>query len=224
MAFMTRAARTPLPANATPNRRQEASQRRRQSILKAALDVFAAEGYEAARLDDVAAKAGVAKGTIYLFFKDKEDLFEQLLIGTMSPVLAKIEGMANERLMPLNDMLSALFAFFQAEVLGTKRREVIRLVLTEGRRFPRIAEIYHREVISKGLALVARIARQAHKRGELSSGDLATYPQLVFAPLLMSLIWDGLFSRHDPLDVEGLLAAHRRLLTAGGNPARQSKA
>jgi len=221
---MNRPAKKSLPVSSAPNRRQEASERRRQAILTAALDVFAADGYAAARLDDVAAKAGVAKGTIYLFFRDKEDLFEQLLIGTMSPVLAKIEGLANEQLMPLNDMLAVLFAFFQAEVLATERREVVRLVLTEGRRFPRIAEIYHREVIAKGLALVARIAHQAHTRGELPSDDLAGYPHLVFAPLVMSLLWDGLFSRSSALDVDGLLAAHRRLLTGTRKPARQRKA
>jgi len=217
--------RAKIPAAATlrPNRRQEASEQRRQAIIEAAQDVFAAEGFAAARLDQVATKAGVAKGTIYLFFEDKEDLFEQLLISAVAPVLAKVEALAGEPLMPLNDSLAALFSFFRAEVLGTKRREVIRLVLTEGRRFPRIAEFYHREVISKGLALVGGIARQAHKRGELSSDDLVKFPHLVFAPLVMSLLWDGLFSKSEALDVEGLLAAHRRLLNGKTGATRQRR-
>ena len=220
-----RAPRVRKPADATvaPSRRQQASEQRRQAIIEAALDVFAAEGFAAARLDEVAEKAGVAKGTIYLFFEDKDDLFEQLLISAVAPVLAKVEVLAKEPLMPLNDLLAALFSFFRAEVLGTKRREVIRLVLTEGRRFPRIAEFYHREVISKGLALIGGMARQAHKRGELPSDDLASFPHLVFAPLVMSLLWDGLFSKSEALDVEGLFAAHRRVLTGNTRATRQRK-
>lgn len=209
--------------DAVPTRRQKASAQRRQAILDAALDVFAAQGFAAARLDDVAAEAGVAKGTIYLFFADKEALFEQLLIGAVAPVLAKVEALANVKSMPFDNVLAALFAFFRAELLGTKRREVIRLVLMEGRRFPRIAEIYHREVIAKGLALISKIARQARMRGELTSDDLISFPHLVFAPLVMSLIWDGLFSKSEPLDVEGLLAAHRRLLTNAADTARKRK-
>jgi AcrR family transcriptional regulator len=127
--------KTSTAASALPKRRQQASEQRRQAILNAALDVFATEGFAAARLEDVAAKACVAKGTIYLFFEDKEDLFEQLLISAVAPVLTKVETLATEPLMPLNDMLAALFAFFRAEVLDTKRREVIWLVLTEGQRF-----------------------------------------------------------------------------------------
>lgn len=207
-----------------PSRRHVASERRRQAVISAALDVFSSDGFAAARLDDVAEKAGVAKGTIYLFFKDKEDLFEQILVTAVAPVLAKVEALAAEQSMPLDDMLAALHEYFRKEVLATKRREVIRLVLTEGRRFPRIAEIYHREVISKGLALITKIARRARKRGELASDDLAEFPHLIFAPLIMSLLWDGLFSKTEALDVGGLLAAHRRVLTGAARTRRATEA
>ncbi|MDR3372831.1 MAG: TetR/AcrR family transcriptional regulator [Ancalomicrobiaceae bacterium] len=206
--------------SAPKTKRQQASEQRRQAILDAALDVFAAEGFTAARLDDVAAKAGVAKGTIYLFFKDKEELFEQIVVAAISPVLARLEALAEAETMPLDQVLETVFAFFQSEVIATWRRDVIWLVLSEGRRFPRIAEIYHRMVISKGLGIIRRIAENAYKRGEISSDELVRFPHLVFAPLIMALIWNGLFAKYQPLDVADLLNTHRQLLmrTAAAQP------
>jgi hypothetical protein len=94
-------------------------------------------------------------------------------------------------------------------------------VLTEGPRFPAIAEFYHREVVSRGLGLIGELLRRAEARGELSAEGLARFPQLVFAPLIMAVIWDGLFARIEPLDVEGLLAVHRQLLLGGKQPGEQ---
>jgi AcrR family transcriptional regulator len=201
------------PAIGRPlSRRQEASAQRRQAVIDAGLEVFSTRGFAAARLDDVAERAGVAKGTIYLFFKDKEDLFEQIVLGAAAPVLARIESVISRTDLPLEEILSRLFEVFQSEILATKRKEILRLVITEGGRFPKIAEFYYREVIAKGMALIRRLARNASARGELSSNEIERFPQLVFAPLLMTVIWEGLFSKVEPLDVEGLLRAHRNVL------------
>ncbi|MBS0244241.1 MAG: TetR/AcrR family transcriptional regulator [Proteobacteria bacterium] len=196
----------------TASRRQQASGQKRAAILAAALDVFAANGYAAARLDDVAAKAGVAKGTIYLFFKDKEQLFEAIVLEAASPVLTALDAVAGREDLTLREFLSGLFAVFRAEVLGTRRKEIVRLVLAEGSRFPRIAEFYHREVVAKGLALIARVADRAVARGELKSDALKRFPQLVIAPLIVAVIWDGTFASVAPLDVEGLISAHLDIL------------
>jgi AcrR family transcriptional regulator len=196
-------------------RRQQASEERKLAILRAGLEVFAARGFAAARLEDVAEKAGVAKGTIYLFFHDKEDLFEQIVLGAIRPVLVMIAKAAAAADTPTDVILERLFDLFRAEVLGTWRQQVLRLVITEGARFPRIAEFYHREVIVKGLAIIRRLAQRALARGELQSDSIARFPQLVFAPLLLALIWEGLFSAIEPLDVQGLLTAHRKLLLGG---------
>lgn len=203
-------------------KREEGAEQRRQAILEAALKVFSADGFAAARLDDVAEKAGVAKGTIYLSFKDKEDLFEQMLLAAIGPVVERIQSLAAIPSLSLDEFLKNVFDFFRIYVLAPSRRDVILLVLTEGRRFPKIAEIYHREVISKGLELVRGIAQKAHERGELDSRDLVRFPHLVFAPVMMSLIWDGTFSKLQPLDVEGLLGAHRNILTGAGKKARKA--
>jgi len=191
---------------------------RRLAILDAALTVFAAQGFMAAKLDDVADKAGVAKGTIYLHFKDKETLFEEIVRGAVAPVIAKLESIAGPSDLPTATVLDAIFDLFRTEILDTDRKLVLRLVLTEGPRFPRIAEFYHREVVSRGLRLIGDLLRRAASKGELSSAGVADFPQLVFAPLIMALIWDSLFSRIEPLDLKAIFAAHRDALLAASKP------
>jgi AcrR family transcriptional regulator len=92
---------------------------RRQAILEAALTVFAEHGYEAARLDDVARRAGVAKGTLYLYFNDKEALFESLIRSAIDPVLERLKTVSAVPDLPLSQVLEGLFSVFRSEVLGS---------------------------------------------------------------------------------------------------------
>jgi AcrR family transcriptional regulator len=195
---------------------------RRQAILEAALAVFADEGFAAAKLDHVAERAGVAKGTIYLHFKDKQDLFEQMVREAVSPVIGRLETLAQLPDLPADAVLKAMFALFRIEVLGTSRKALLRLVMTEGPRFPAIAEFYHREVVSRGMTLMGGVLARAKARGELSAEELARFPQLVVAPLILAVIWDGLFAALEPLDVEGLLDVYRKLLL--GSPGEGEQA
>jgi AcrR family transcriptional regulator len=184
---------------------------RRQAIIDASLDVFAEKGFAQARLEDVAARAGIAKGTIYLYFADKQDLFKNLVSLAATPIIERLAAISDLD-MPIATALDRLFQLFRTEVLGTRRKEIMRLVLTEGARFPEIAQLYHAQVISRGLPLMRAMLERAADRGELASDAAARFPHLVVAPLLVGLLWDGLFSTFEPLDVEGLLAAHRDLL------------
>jgi AcrR family transcriptional regulator len=201
-----RAARKPARA------RKVEPEARRQAILDAALSVFAERGFEAARLDDVAARAGVAKGTLYLYFRDKEALFEELVRGAVSPIIEAVSKAASAPDVPASAILETFFALFQKEVLGTKRKLLLRLIIAEGPRFPRVAEFYHREVVTRGIGLMRAVAERAAQRGEFTSDAAARFPQLIVAPLILAVVWDSLFARIDPLDVAGLLRAHRELL------------
>ncbi|MEJ1936553.1 helix-turn-helix domain-containing protein, partial [Nostoc sp. NIES-2111] len=140
-------------------------QDRREAILDAALDVFSAQGFAAARLDDVAARAGVAKGTLYLHFRSKQDLFEQLVTHAVRPVLDNAGQLARGGDRPTREIVAAMHDLFRREVLGTRRKEVLRLVLAEGPRFPAIAAFYHREVVTRGLTLIRGLAARALARG-----------------------------------------------------------
>lgn len=188
---------------------------RRQAILGAGLAVFAEEGFAATKLDEVAEKAGVAKGTIYLYFKDKQDLFEQIVRHALAPVLSRLESDSRFHDLPIEAVLGELHHLFRTEILDTSRKQVLQLVITEGARFPAIAEFYHREVISRGLKLMREVFRRAKAKDGATAEKLAKYPQLVFAPLVMAVIWESLFASFESLDVKGLLAAHRELLLGG---------
>src|SRR4029078_5433409 len=103
-------------------------------------------GYEAARLDAVAERAGVAKGTLYLYFDDKEALFEEVIRSAASPVVERLSALAAVPDMPIDKLLEALFGVFEKDVLGTKRKLLIRLVIAEGARTPRMPDVYYRKL------------------------------------------------------------------------------
>ena len=112
---------------------------------------------------------------------------------------------------------SALLALFAKEIYGTKRREVLRLVMTEGPRFPHLAEFYYRQVVEPATTALRGLLDRACARGELRQERLAKFPQLVVAPGLVAIIWSGLFDRFAPLDMAGLMRAHLDLLFGPGD-------
>src|SRR5215211_1902980 len=130
---MPKAGKRSKPARDAPPPRRARNDADRQAkekaILDAALDVFAERGFAEARLADVAARAGVAKGTIYLYFASKEALFEALIrTGIAAPIAALSAELAGQD-HPFETILRALFARLRTEILGTRKREIIRLVL-----------------------------------------------------------------------------------------------
>ncbi len=189
---------------------QEAADKR-QLILDAALDEFAARGFADTRLDDVAQRAGVAKGTIYLYFRDKENLFQDLVRTRLSPLIGTIEAAALRDL-PIRALAELIITTFVEEIYGTRRKDVIRLIISEGTRFPELAKFYYREVIGRVLPVLKQRLRLAVERGELGKDALARFPQLLVAPALMAILWNGLFGRFEPLDVDALMRAHLELL------------
>ena len=190
--------------------RQERAIERRQAILVAALDEFSQAGFAAARLDDVAKRAGVAKGTIYLYFRDKETLFQEIVRDMLAPVVGSIEALGKADV-PMLDLAERIVALFVHEIYETRRRDVIRLILTEGRRFPHLAEFYYREVLARVLKAVRVVLRRAAERGQAPPG-LIDFPQLIAAPGLIAVMWSGLFDRFEPLDVPAMLRTHIELL------------
>ena len=190
---------------------------RREAILAAALDEFSARGFEAARLDDVAKRAAVAKGTIYLYFRDKEDLFQELIRATLNPLIGAVEALG-EADMAVNVLAERFVDLFVREVYETRRKDVIRLIISEGRRFPKLAEFYHREVLSRILKTVRRLLRRAFERGELADDVPIRFPQLLVAPGLVAIFWSGLFDRFEPLDVRAMMRANCERLFAARRP------
>jgi AcrR family transcriptional regulator len=193
-------------------RREVGRQDKLQAILSAALDVFVENGFADTRLDEVAARAGVAKGTIYLYVPSKTALFEELIRSTIRSPIDGIGAQVAAMDLPLDAILRLMFTRMREEVLETRRREVIRLILSEAGRFPELAELYHREVIGRGMGLLRTVLKRAAERGEIEAEHVLRFPQLVVAPFLVALLWTNLFQQYEPLDVKAMLDAHVDLL------------
>jgi AcrR family transcriptional regulator len=199
---------------ATADTREARGAARREAILTAALDEFSERGFAATRLDDVARRAGIAKGTIYLYFRDKESLFQELIRTMLTPLVGTIEAMGAADL-PLSQLGGHIAEMFVREVYETRRKDVVRLMITEGRRFPKLAEFYYREVLSRIIAAVRAMLKRAAARGEVPPG-LVDFPQILAAPGLLAILWNGLFERFEPLDVRVMMKTHLDLLFSPG--------
>ncbi len=170
-------------------------------------------GFDATRIDDVAKRADIGKGTVYLYFKDKESLFQELIRATLTPLIGAIEALGAVD-MPVNAFAERFTDLFVREVYETRRRDVIRLLISEGRRFPKLADFYYREVLSRVLETVRKLLRRALERDELVDDTLIRFPQLLVAPGIIAIFWSGLFDRFEPLDVRAMMRANCERLFA----------
>jgi AcrR family transcriptional regulator len=203
---------SPKPTAAPPPAsRAERAAERRAAIVEAALEEFIARGFAATRLDDVAKRAGVAKGTIYLHFKDKESMFEELIRTAIVPLVGRMHQPP-----PIGgtvrDAVEGFAQDFIREVASTRRGDIVRLIVAEGPRFPAIADFYYREVVSRGLAGMRALIELGIARGEIQQKNLARFPQIMVAPAMVAVIWQGLFSKHAPLDAMEMFRVHLDLI------------
>ena len=192
------------------NRAARAAERR-DAIVEAAMEEFITRGFAATRLDDIARRAGVAKGTIYLHFKDKESMFEELVRTVIVPVVAKLTTLPPPT-GSVRDLIETFAGNFLKEVIGTRRGDLVRLIVAEGPRFPAVADFYYREVVSRGLAGMRALIELGIARGEIHQKNLARYPQIMIAPAMIAVIWQSLFARHAPLDAQDMLRVHLDLI------------
>ena len=205
------------PAAKPASNRAERSAERRAAIVEAAMDEFIACGFAATRLDDVAKRAGVAKGTLYLHFKDKESMFEELIRTAIVPLIGRMQAPP-----PIGgsvrDAVEAFAQTFIQEVASTRRGDIVRLIVAEGPRFPSIADFYYREVVSRGLAGMRALIELAVARGEIKQKELARFPQILVAPAIVAVIWQSLFNRHAPLDAIEMFRVHLDLIFGERRP------
>jgi AcrR family transcriptional regulator len=195
------------PASSRATRAAE----RRDAIVEAAMDEFIARGFAATRLDDIAKRAGVAKGTIYLHFKDKESMFEELVRTVIVPVVTRLNALPPPT-GSVRDLIEMFAGNFLKEVIGTRRGDLVRLIVAEGPRFPAVADFYYREVVSRGMAGMRALIELGIARGEIREKDLARYPQILVAPAMIAVIWQSLFARHAPLDAYEMFRVHLDLI------------
>jgi AcrR family transcriptional regulator len=192
-------------AQPSPDRR-DLKLRRQEKILAAAFEVFAAHGYEAARIDDVARQAGIAKGTIYLYFRDKERLFRAVVRGLLQKrfdvVAGSFKGTGEQLLRELGSRM------YSQVVRNEKVRSIVRLLIAEGGRFPQLTEIYHREIIAPGMKAVRQALLRGIASGEFRKTAALEFPQLLAAPGVLAIVWRLLHGEQHRLDLGAYSKAH----------------
>ena len=166
-------------------------------------------------------RAGVAKGTLYLYFRDKEALFEALVRNAVSPLLEQMRRIAAAPDIPPLQALETFFAVFEKEVLGTERKLLLRLIMAEGPRFPAIAEFYYREVVSPG---PRHDARAGETCGDARARSPPTRPRAIPSSSSRRCWWrssgTGCSPRSIPSTSARLLRAHREVLTGRARKGR----
>jgi AcrR family transcriptional regulator len=188
-----------------------------QDILDAARAEFLARGYAAARLDDIAARAGVAKGTLYLYFQSKEDIFQSLVRTAIVPNLAQLETMAEAWDGPIAPLLER-FASVALGVAGNDKLVAIpRLLLAEAKTFPDLARFYYREVARRGIGLLTKIIAKGVASGEFRTVEPLHAARLVIAPFLLHAMWQSMFVEFDdnPVDPAAYAKTHLDVLLNG---------
>ncbi len=185
------------------------------NILAAALEEFFEQGFAAARLESIAERAGIGKGTIYLYFDSKDVLFEEAVRSVIAPILTRIESVALAPQGSAEDILRAMISTFYRDVIGTERRRLMRLLIGEGPRFPKLIAFYHAEVLTRGMTAIRHVLRYGVERGEFASSAAIEYPQVVMGPALVGAIWKLLFDEIEPMDLDRLRDAHLEIILRG---------
>ncbi len=224
---MPRAPRQPGQQAGSAARKRQPPQERADAIIGAALEEFADKGYAGARLDDVAARAGISKGLVYVYFETKEALFKaavrRILIPRFESLIAEIEASD----LPTADILRGPLLGFMQKLPKSRLRVLLRLMIAEGPKHPDLTAFYHDEVIARGKAFLGRLLERGMTRGEVRPNTLQEFPHLVIAPMLVAVVWSMLFERHAPLDTDRMLAAHIEnvvtLIAAEPGHARQTR-
>jgi AcrR family transcriptional regulator len=190
---------------------------RPQELLSAALDLFVERGYAATRLDEVAARAGVSKGTLYLYFENKEELFKAVVRENMVPPLADAEGMIERFEGHSSDLLRLCIHGWWEKIGATRLSGISKLMMAESGNFPDVARFYHEEVVSRGEALIRRIVERGIVLDEFRPVDATVATRIIVAPVLMLMMWQhSLHSCHlDPIEPRAFLDCLIDLLTRG---------
>lgn len=192
---------------------QRRKEDRPQEITAAAFEVFAEKGYARARVQEVAARAGVSKGLLYLYFDTKQALFKAVIRSVvMRRIDALLAAVENTELSSEAFMRGPLIEFMKT-LPGSPVAVVIRLLIAEGQRHPDLVDYYWDNVVAKGLAALTRIIERGVERGEFRDTDVTRLPQLVLAPAMVSVIWRILFTRHQ-LDTDRLIETQIDMLLA----------
>ena len=204
-------------ARAKKPRWQRRKDARPEEIVAAALEEFVERGFAATRLDDVARRAGVTKGTVYLYFESKEALFRAVIRQTIVPVIAQGESIAQSFEGSARDLLERLIREYWRLVYETSLAGIPKLMMAEAANFPQLARFYYDEVVTRGHRLLSSVIERGIKSGEFRSVDLTAATKLALSPLMHAIVAQRAFAACMPegFDVRTYLDTHIELYLHG---------
>ncbi len=170
-------------------KRERRKEARPGELLEAALDLFVEKGFAGTRVEEVAARAGVSKGTLFLYFASKEDLFKAVVLESLANRF--VEWNAELATFPGNttEMLKYAMSSWWERVGATKASGITKLMMSEARNFPELANFYQKEVMQPGRELIRKILQRGIDRGEFRPLDLDNAVFSVIAPMIFLMMW-----------------------------------
>lgn len=200
------------PEQARRRRRKDA---RPAEIIEAGLAEFAENGFAATRLEDVAARAGVVKGTIYRYFENKEALFRAAVHSRVVPALDEVDGLIDGFPGSSEALLTSILGTLYRRLVAGDLPLLIKIIVAEGARFPDIPAYYHEVTVSKAQRILGRVVARGVASGEFRAGAVADLPLVLMGPALMAALWRTTFEPIQPIPLDQFLAAHVELVLRG---------
>ncbi len=196
---------------------QRRAEDRPREICSAALEIFAEKGFAAAKLDEIARRAGVSKGTLYLYFSDKQELFRAVIRDTISPNIEAVRASLENTDLPLEEIVRTFLPRFAALAEKLPIGAVAKMVIGESRNFPEIAKVWHDVVLSSAIGTIAKIIERAQERGEVRPGDPRLQAFSLMGAMMMGVIWHETLEPVGgaPIDLERLGRQHAETILAG---------
>ena len=199
-----------------PETRRRRKAERPQEILEAAFIEFSRDGYVTTTLDRIAERAGVTKGTIYVYFENKEQLFISMVQEFTKGADETVQEMYETHEGSTADLLRAQFSFiYQYIVEDKRRREVVRMLIAEASRFPKLADRYFDEILRPCLDRLKQAIQRGIDRGEIRQSSIVNSPQVIIAPIALVDVWMMMFDERYPLDLKTYFDAHLELVLNG---------
>jgi AcrR family transcriptional regulator len=196
---------------------QRRAEDRPREICAAALEVFAEKGFAAAKLDEIAQRAGVSKGTLYLYFKDKEDLFRAVVRSAIAPNIAAVTSTISSSDAPFPEVVRMFLSAFAEREARLPIGAVAKVVVGESRNFPELARVWHDEVASKAIGAIAGFIERAQQRGEVRPGDPRLHAFSLMGPMVLGALWRATLvpAGGQPLDIAALARQHGETVLTG---------
>lgn len=195
-------------------RRKEA---RPAEIVAAALEVFAERGFAAAKLDEIARRAGVSKGALYLYYETKEDIFHAVVTQTVTPRLAAVRAMAGGHEGRFAELLPTVIGMLAQVLPASPAGAIVKMIVGESRNFPELARFWREEAVDPMVATMSGLIAKAQARGEVRAGDPRHFAFQVAGPILMGVLWGEVLVPVGaaPLDFPALARQHAETLLRG---------